>query len=46
MCLVPAEGREKRVSDPLEFRVTVVNCLVDAGNQAQVLWKSSQCSDH
>ena len=38
-------GGHKRLSTPLELELNVVaNCPVGAGNQTQVLWKSSPCS--
>jgi hypothetical protein len=43
-CLHAGRGH-KRMSEPLEPELQmVVSCFVDAENQTQVLWKSSQCS--
>ena len=37
-------GGQKRVSDVLDLELQkVMSCLVCAGNQTQVLWKSNKC---
>jgi hypothetical protein len=35
---------QKRALDPLELELTNLVRYMDAGNQTQVTWKSSQCS--
>lgn len=37
-----AQGGQKRVFDPWELELQTI---VGAGNQTQVLWKGSQCSE-
>ena len=44
MCMPGTYRGQKRASDPVEPDLeTAVSCSVGAGNQTQVLWKSSQC---